>query len=436
MSDQIQTYLEEQLEAVVKYENKRFTIRFQREKIKLDHKAELDMLRDIDSAIKKDIDLTEDELSLVFQIPSNYGSFTELKNKDKKSRWIFTSLLLKKVMDHSLSRLHLILSPENIVMDESLMPYFLHYGVKESLPPYEKDTKKLWQELKATIAAAVDENHSFKDYLKLYETLQLSPVTAKIMKAEDENELSEIIRGNINLLEEREKEFVHVSQRKWKTTRYVALGLSIVLVPFLTYSLYSVFFTQPKQATFINSQEHFLKSDYSEVVSQLSDYKVEDMPRVVQFELAESYIINESLTEDQKENVKNTITLESDPLYYQYWIHIGRGSAKEALDIARSLEDRDLIVFALLKYREEIKADESLSGDEKQQEIKEVQSEIDEYIDEKEEQERELQEEQNKNEEAKEEQLNMEQQAPEQPSDEASSAQPAEGQGPTESTPN
>ena len=161
MSEQIQTYLEEQLEAVVKNENKRFTIHFQREKIKLDHKAELDMLKEIDSAIKKDIYLTEDELNLVFQIPSNYRSFTILKNKDKKSRWIFTSLLLKKVMGHSLSRLHLILSPENIVIDESLMPYFLHYGVKESLPPYEKNAKKLWQELKATIAAAIDENHSY-----------------------------------------------------------------------------------------------------------------------------------------------------------------------------------------------------------------------------------------------------------------------------------
>ena len=139
--------------------------------------------------------------------------------------------------------------------------------------------------------------------------------------------------------------------------------------------------------------------------------------------------------------VRNTITLESDPLYYQYWIHIGRGSAKEALDIARSIEDRDLIVFALLKYREEIKADERLSGDEKQQEIKEIQSEIDEYIDKKEEQERELQKEQNNSENTKEEQLNNELQAPVQPSqenssNEASSAQPAGGQGTTESTPN
>ena len=438
MSEQIQSYLEEQLEAVVQTEDKRVTIIFQREKIKLGHKVELDMLSAIDSAIKKEIYLTEDELSLVYQIPSNYYSFTELKNKDIKSRWIFASLLLKKVRGHSLSRLHLILCPENIVIDESLMPYFLHYGVKESLPPYEKDVNKLWQELKATIAAAVSNNHSFKDYLKLHETLQLSPVTAKIMTAEDENELLEIIRENLTLLEEREKELVHVPQKKWKTTRYVTLGLSVVLVPFLTYSLYSIFLMQPKQVAFINSQEHFLQSEYSEVVTQLSDYKVEDMPRVVQFELAQSYIINESLTEEQKENVKNTITLESDSLYFQYWIHIGRGNAKEALDLARSLEDRDLIVFALLKYREEIKADERLTGDEKQQEIKEVQSEIDEYMEEQkaqEEQKHKLQEEQ-KNLEDKEEQVIQEPKSPEQPSNNATSTQPAEGQGATESTPN
>jgi len=397
MSEQIHTYLEEQLEAVVKTENQTFKIIFQREKIKADHAAELEMLKEIDSAIKRDIILTEDELSLVYQIPSNYLSFTELKTKDKKSRWIFASLLLKQVMRHPFSRLHVIVCPENIVVDESLMPNFLHYGVKESLPPYEKDSNKLWRELKATIAAAVDGKHTFQDYLKLHETIELSPSAADIMKAEDENELSEVIRKNIKMLEDREKEYIRVPQKKWKITRYTALGLFIVLLPILAFSLYSLLFTQPKQAAFVNSQEHFLNKEYSEVVDQLSNYKIDQMPRVVQYELAQSYIINEALTEDQRDNVQNTITLQSDPLYYQYWIHIGRGSAKEALDIARSLEDRDLILFALLKYREVIKADESLTADEKQQEIKEIQSEIDEYVEEQkaqEEQERRLLEEQ------------------------------------------
>lgn len=116
----------------------------------------------------------------------------------------------------------------------------------------------------------------------------------------------------------------------------------------------------------------------------MSDYEVEDMPNVVQYQLASSYIINESLTEEQKGNIQNTVTLQSDPFYFQYWIHIGRGNAKEALDIARSLEDQDLIMFALIKYREELKSDDELSSEEKQQKIKEVQAEIDEYLQEQE----------------------------------------------------
>ena len=99
------------------------------------------------------------------------------------------------------------------------------------------------------------------------------------------------------------------STKKMENNKIFCFGSLIVLLPVLVYSLYSLIFTHPKQAAFINSQEHFLKREYSEVVSGLSDYKVDQMPRVVQYELAQSYIINESLTEDQKENVRNTITL-------------------------------------------------------------------------------------------------------------------------------
>ncbi|MBG9443065.1 type VII secretion protein EssB [Cytobacillus firmus] len=397
MSEKSQTYLEEQLEAVVETDHQSLTILFQREKIKADAAEELELLQAMESAIKRDIHLTEDELRLVLQIPSNYLTFSKLKKKDQRSRWIFSSQLLKLVKSHPYSRLHLVICPENIVADESLSPHLLHYGVSESLPPYETNQEKLWMELKATIAAAVDGNRSFRDYLKLHETIELSPAAASVIKAKDENELSDIIRTNIEMLEKKDKEYAKVPQKKWKATRYSAWGLLIALVPFVAFSLYSLIFTQPKQAAFINSQEHFLKSQYSEVVSELSNYDIDQMPRVVQYELAQSYIINEALTEDQKENVQNTITLQTDPLYYHYWIHIGRGDAKEALDISRDLEDRDLILFALLKYREVVKADDSFESDEKQQKIDEIQAEIDEYIEEQkaqEEEEQRLQEEQ------------------------------------------
>ncbi len=63
---------------------------------------------------------------------------------------------------------------------------------------------------------------------------------------------------------------------------------------------------QPKQEAFINSQEHFLKNQYSDVITSLSDYKVEDMPKVVQYELARSYIIiDNGLMDDQREVILN-----------------------------------------------------------------------------------------------------------------------------------
>jgi type VII secretion protein EssB len=380
MPEQKQPYLEHQLEAIIEKENNSRTFIFQRGKIKLNDSVELEMLKEIDPSIKKEIALTDDELNLKVEFPPAYLSFARLNNKDDQSRWMFAYQLVKKVQKHSLSRLHCIVCPENIVFDQSYTPYFLHYGVKESLPPYEKDEAVLFQELKATVAAAVDGKYTFEQYLKFYETLELSQFTANILAAAGIEELMDLILKNLHEIDEKEKKLVNIPIRRWKMTRYVAMGLLILLLPALIFTFYSLFFVQPKHAAFIDSQEHFLESEYSEVVNKLSGYKIEDMPNVVQYELARSYITNESLTEAQKEKVQKTITLQSDPQYFQYWILIGRGHAQNALEIARSLEDRDLILFGLLKYREEVKADEDLKSEEKQQKIKEIETEIEDYM--------------------------------------------------------
>ena len=96
------------------------------------------------------------------------------------------------------------------------------------------------------------------------------------------------------------------------------------------------------------------------------------MPKVVQYELAISYIINETLTEDQKDNVLGTITLQTDPRYYQYWILIGRGQAEEALIVSRQLEDLDLIMLALLHHEEEVKQDNDLKEQERRDKLNDI----------------------------------------------------------------
>ncbi|MFC0273106.1 type VII secretion protein EssB [Metabacillus herbersteinensis] len=378
MSEKKQSYLEQQLEAVITKEDG-YTFTFQKEKIKLDHAVEMDLVKQIDSSIQRDIILNEDELKIVVQIPASYLSFVHIKKKDQRSKYLLAYQLVKKVKEFSYTRLNLLVCPENIVFDQSFTPFILHYGVKESIPPYEKDKDRLWAEVKATVAAAIDHKYTFLQYLNLHETLELTALSKEVLHAKSEEELLFFLEEKLTQLEENEKTLVHIPQNKWKLTRYVALGFLICLLPALIYTVYSMFFLQPKQEAFVASNEHFLASDYSEVVNTLANYDVEEMPNVVKFQLASAFIVNESLTEDQKENVQNTITLQSDSQYFDYWIFIGRGIAESALDVARSLEDRDLIVFGLLNYREAIKANEELSSEERQQRLKEVEAEIQEY---------------------------------------------------------
>jgi type VII secretion protein EssB len=417
MTEKNKTYLEQILESQISRDVDSITFAFQKEKIKLDDVIEVELLKELDTDIQRSIIVDENELKITILPHSNYRYFPELTNQNDRSKWIFAFQLTKKVKEHTLNRLHLVVCPENIVFDQSLSPAFLHYGVKESIPPYEAEHERVWKELKATIVFLVDGKHSFHDYLKLHETIELSTTAKEVLEVDDLNGLLLFIQKKLNDIDEKDKLMLNIPQKKWKITQYASLGLLICFIPAIIYTIYSLFFLQPRQEAFVSSNEHFLGKEYSEVVEVMSDYDVEDMPNVVQYQLASSYIINESLTEEQKENIQNTVSLQSEPLYFQYWIHIGRGNAKEALDIARSLEDKDLIMFALIKYREELKSDDKLSSEEKQQKIKEVQAEIDEYLEEqeaiKEEEERLKEEERKAEEEKQKEQEAMEQKAKE-----------------------
>ena len=155
MTDKKTSYLEKQLEAALKFEQDKIVITFQREKIKLANELEITLLQENNPFIEKNITLTEDELIFTYKKEPNFMTFGKLRTLDERSRWMFASKVLRFIMLHQSNRLHLIVCPENILIDESLTAYFLHYGVKESIPPYERNKERLWAETKAIIAAAV-----------------------------------------------------------------------------------------------------------------------------------------------------------------------------------------------------------------------------------------------------------------------------------------
>lgn len=378
MTDKKTSYLEKQLEAALKFEQDKIVLTFQREKIKLANELEITLLQENNPFIEKNITLTEDELIFTYKKEPNFMTFGKLRTLDERSRWMFASKVLRFIMLHQSNRLHLIVSPENILIDESLTAYFLHYGVKESIPPYERNKERLWAETKAIIAAAVQPKYKFDQYIQFSKSIELSPVAVKIMEAKDEQELLTTIQDQLQLLEKEEKKYTKIAKTKWNWVRYSLIGLLLVLLPLGIYTGYAALVIQPQQEAYVAVQAPYIQGNYSEIIDQLAQYDVEKMPNVIQYELSLAYIVNETLTEEQKENVLKTITLQTDPDYFKYWIYIGRGQAEEALTVARQLEDLDLIMLALLHYEESIKADRELDGEEREQLLDKVQTEINE----------------------------------------------------------
>lgn len=378
MTDKKTSYLEKQLEATLNFEQNQVVVTFQREKIKLANDLEITLLQENNPFIEKNITFTEDELIFTYKKEPHFITFGKLRTLDDKSRWMFASHVLRFIMLHKSSRLHLIVCPENILIDESLKAYFLHYGVKESLPPYERNPEQLWEETKALIAAAVQPKYKFDQYIQFSKSIELSTIAAKIMDANDEQELLAIIQTELQLLDSEEKKYTKIARTKWNWVRYSLIGLLFVLLPLGIYTGYAAFVLQPQQKAYVAVQGPYIQGNYSEIIDQLAQYDVEKMPDVIQYELSLAYIVNETLTEEQKENVLKTITLQTDPDYFKYWIYIGRGQAEEALTVARQLEDLDLIMLALLHYEESIKADRELDSEEREQLLDKVQKEIDE----------------------------------------------------------
>ncbi|KIL49079.1 type VII secretion protein EssB [Jeotgalibacillus campisalis] len=378
MTEPSHSYLEDRLDARVEHK-KDHVFTFQQTKIKLVNEIEIHLIKTVHPELKKEILSTEDEVTITVQAPDSFHSFSSLHKQSAIARWTFALRLVYFAEQKRSKRLHPIYSPDNIILDRSNSPYLLHYGVENSLPPYENDRELQFNEVKATILYAIDSSKTFKDYLNLHHTMQLTPVMKELREAKDKDELKKILIEQIDQEENLQKTFTNVPNKRWKRRKFSLVALITLLIPLLLFSFYSAFFIQPRQDAYIAANESFMNNNYSNVVEELLPHEPENMPYGVQYQLATAYVNNESLGDSQKSTILDGLTLDTDPQYFLYWSYIGRGLVEDAIDVARSLEDRDLIMMALLQYTEVIKSDPDLTGDEKQMELDQIEQELDEY---------------------------------------------------------
>ncbi|MGM9925158.1 MAG: type VII secretion protein EssB [Bacillus sp. (in: firmicutes)] len=374
-----ESYLKERLNVVITKESHMITYHFQRARLKLNNCLEIQPLKENETSIEKKIQVTEDEVTIEFVIPPTFFSFLDIQKRKEKEKWIFAYQLTKKVANHSAKRFIPVICPDNIVFDTSYTPYLLHYGVKDSLIPFDYVEEQILLELKATICTAIEGKYSFEEYIRFSDTLKIGEDAKQIMQAASFAEIADCLERKIRSLEENEKTFVTISNKKWNLQRYTLIGLIVCFIPALIYTIYSFAFMIPKQEAYVDSNQAFLERNYSEVITLLEEYNPETMPYVVLYQLASSYVALEPLDDKNRQTIVNSLTLQADQQFFYYWIYIGRGMSDQALTIARTFGDQPLIIYALINYEEELKANTKLKAEEKQELLDEIALELTEY---------------------------------------------------------
>ncbi|SDB95790.1 type VII secretion protein EssB [Shouchella lonarensis] len=384
MSERKKFYLEEQTGAQLRYDREEdtYTVAFQKAEVKLTDVLEAGILDSCDAFVERELQPHEDELQVIVKPKVPLDRYKIFKEKDAYARLLIANNVIHKVAQHEHDRLHLMVSPENILVDKGLGVTFIHYGVRDSLPIYEKDINKLFVELRTTLLVLVDGAHHFNEYLNYRDTLKLSKRAEALIKEETIEGLQELIQAWIKQHEEEEKTLHKVSHKRWRVQKWALIGVSALLVPLIFFAVYILQVENPKQQAFQESSMAYFNNDYSTVVDVLESFHADDMPRSVKYQLAQSYIAIENLAEDRLENIRESITPKVGDIYYDYWIAIGRGNNKEAVEIARGLQQQEWVVYANSKYRREVERDKSLSHAEREALLKEIDDSIKSYSEE------------------------------------------------------
>lgn len=326
------------------------------------------------------VDWEEDAITFTYQLPKEHLSFAELKTatKEDKLRAMANMAAVEQLLDLPLT---FFIHPENILFDYNLLPTIAYRGLQGKMPPKVTDYGLLLRQYKSLIITLFEKN---QDFSKLYEgQLEIkkgSEFIQTILKMDSFTEIKNYLIENYNqTVAYTQKNIKKVSKTKFQLTKQLSIWMSILAVLLIVPLAYLLFFRLPFLDRMQDTDTAFLKNDYEAVITTLEPVKTATIPFTQKYELAYSFVQGEALQEQQKKVILNNVTLKSDENYLDYWIENGRGNLDEALDIAKNLEESDLILYGITQKIEQVRKDTKMSGTEKEETITKLEADYKKY---------------------------------------------------------
>lgn len=264
------------------------------------------------------------------------------------------------------------LGPENLYYDQ-------HGSVKikeRDIPIQGKDEddKEFLKEYKAIIGFALQKKYQYEDFLKGgLELLGKDQFLGRIRELQSVGEIQEYLREEYDKIKtERTKNKVLLPKNRYAIVKNTSIALGTLLLVSIGFLGYYLLIQNPYKEAAIQLSNAYLESDYVGCVDAMKKVEVKQMNLHQKYMLANAYVRSEDLTQEQKTNILESMTLKDSVAKLEYWIYLGRLDADKAEDIALQQSDNQLLLYAYMKKKAKIEDDTKLSGSEKSTQLQEI----------------------------------------------------------------
>lgn len=298
-----------------------------------------------------------------FAVSSQTKTWEDIQKLDRKDKLRFLCNVAR-FKNCLTTRITFFLHPNNLIVDDNLIPFIVFRGIRDIVPPYQLDENIFTLQYKCLVIALFSNKYSF-DELYAGSLNQAKDTEFERLAGETEDLDSLIKLVNDKYIEEKktaEKSLQVVPKKKFrlfKQLTFTMIALSVLLAIPLAYL---GFVKIPFQGHLLEAHRDFLALDYANVIDDLEGQEPDKLPDTSKYVLAYSYIESEPLSDEQKEAILKNISIKSDPNYLLYWIYNGQGDFERTIDLAKYIDDPQLIMYGLIKQMEKAKNDPELSG--------------------------------------------------------------------------
>lgn len=319
------------------------------------------------------VNIKDEEVKFIYDL-NELQPFSEIKNRRavEKLRFLINVGNVLEIADEYSFKLE----PNNIYYDYNYIPKILNRDMR--LEDEIMDYKDLVLQYKSLIADVFDKRCSYNDFYNGgMDLIKKNKKIKKYISLETIEEIKNELLEDLKMQEKEDKEnYIEIKLKNYKVKKYSIWTMSVVILGLMIYTVYTSVFLVPFDQKVIKANSYYMKQDYEGVIKCFENTRGLKLDKESKYKLAYSYVVSENLAESKKKNIIATLNDKSDENILDYWIAIGRSKYDNAIDLAKKVQDDELLLYALLNKQKYIQDNNEMTGEEKQKAQEGLQSQI------------------------------------------------------------